>query len=194
MVKSKIRIPFSRTWPTFVCLLGSLFVHSTAQAIPVGSFSWTEQEECGLFCGAIFAVENFSTDPDFSLGELGDSFFGVVVDLQTDTGPMSLLLDDIIPPGESRQSFEDLFGVAIASAGLTLGFAVPSLPGLVQLLDPDGNIVTALTGPGLLTIDYAVDTVGPTPVPEPGVLLLMTGGLLGMALARKTKRQHRERA
>ena len=170
-------------------LAGGLLAHSQAHAIPIGNFSWDEPAECELFCGPTFSVGNFSTD--FDLGPLGDSFFGVVVNLATNAGPLDLLLGDI-DPGASSQSIEDLFGVVVTSAGLTLRFAVPSLPGLVQLLDQDGNVTTALTAPGSLLIDYALQVVEPVPVAEPSTLLLLAGGLIAAAARRRTARKHRE--
>jgi len=128
-------------------------------------------------------VGNFSTDPDFSLGLLGESFFDVFVDLEADGSP-SLALGDEIAPGASGQSFDDLAGLAILSASLRLTFA-PALPGSIRLLDADGTVVAALTAPGSLLIDYLVREVV-VPVPEPSSLLLLLGGLLGIAFGRNT--------
>jgi hypothetical protein len=164
-----------------------LLIHTTVYAIPVGDFSWNEhtQEECDAgLCGAFFSVGNFSNDPDISLGLPGNSFFDVFVDLQSDVGPLSLFLGEIAP-GNSGQSIEDLFGATIISAGLSMTFGAPELPGSIQLLDQDGNIVTALTAPGSLLINYA--TEGAAKVPEPSALLLLGSGLVGVALWRKAK-------
>jgi hypothetical protein len=171
-------------------LAGGLLAHAQAQAIPIGVFSWDDPPACDLFCGP-FSVGNFSTD--FDLGPLGDSFFDVVVNLETDAGPQALFLGDIAP-GESRQSFEDLSLVTVTSAGLAFTFTVPSLPGLVQLLVLDGNVVTALTAPGSLLIDYAVRIIEPVPVAEPSTLLLLAGGVLAAAGRRRAARTRRERA
>jgi hypothetical protein len=166
-----------------IALLGSLAIQS-AHATPIGDFSWVEntEEEC-VFCGALFSVGNFSSDPDLSLGLLGDSFFDVFVDLETGGGSQSLSLGAEIAPFNSGQSIEDLFGQLIASAGLRLTFAVPTLPGSVRLLDADGNVVLGLTAPGSLLIDYVVDEIV-VPVPEPSTLLLLVGGLIGIAVGR----------
>ena len=172
-------------------LAGGLLAHSQARAIPLGNFSWDETPECELFCGPTFSIGNFSTD--FDLGPLGDSFFDVVVNLETDAGPQALFLGDIAP-GESRQSFEDLSFVTVTSAGLALTFTVASLPGVVQLLDLDGNVVTALTAPGSLLIDYAVRIIEPVPVAEPSTLLLLAGGVLAAAARRRAAGKRRERA
>ena len=71
-----------------------LLISTPAHATAIGVFNWSEytQEQCDDFglCGAFFFVDNFSTDPDISLGALGDTFFNVSVGLQTDGGPMSL--------------------------------------------------------------------------------------------------------
>ncbi len=174
---------------SIIGVVGCLLVHTTAHATPIGDFSWNEhtQVECDAgLCGAFFSVANFSDDPIFSFGLLGDSFFDVFVNLQIEGVTQSLSLGDIAP-ANSSQSFEDLFGVTIASAGLTLTFGIPGLPGFIQLLDQDGNIVTALTAPGSLLIDYAADTVAQ--VPEPSVMLLFASGLVGLALARRARRR-----
>ena len=169
-------------------LVGGLAIQSAAHAIPIGDFSWSEPgDECEIFCGALFSVGNLS-DQDLSLGLLGGSFFDVLVDLQTDVGLMSLSLGAEIAAGGSGQSFDDLSGLAILSAGLRLTFAVPTLPGSVRLLDMDGNVVTGLTAPGLLLIDYAIDEVV-TPVPEPSTLLMLAGGLIGIAVGRRARQR-----
>jgi hypothetical protein len=162
-------------------LVGAVLLHTSANAIPIGDFAWNEfsPDQCDIFCGAFFSVDNFSTDPDVSLGALGDSFFAVSVDLQTDAGPLTLPLGDIAP-GDSSQSIDDLSALTIASATLTLTFGVP---GTIQLLDDFGNIVTALTGPGVLQIDYSAPVAQ---VPEPGTLLLLMGGLVGIACRRRS--------
>jgi hypothetical protein len=157
----------------------SLLISTPAQATAIGSFSWSEysQADCDVgLCGAFFSVTNASADPD-SLGALGDTFFSVSVDLQTDGEPMSLFLGDIAP-GNSSQSFDDLSATAIAAASLTLIFGPP---GSIQLLDEFGSQVTALTAPGSLMIDYVAS--GPAPVPEPSTLLLLIGGLSVLAYA-----------
>jgi hypothetical protein len=162
-----------------------LLLSTPAHATAIGTFNWSEytQEECDvLFCGPFFTVENFSTDPDFSLGALGDTFFDVSVDLQTDGGPISLLLGDIAP-GNSSQSIDDLSSTSILTASLTLIFG---RPGSIQLLDQFGNEVTALTGPGSLLIDYAASEP-PAPVPEPSTWLLLMGGLSVLAHARRAR-------
>ena len=158
-----------------------LLISTPAHATAIGIFNWDEytQEQCDVgLCGAFFAVGNFSTDP-VSLGGLGDTFFNVSVGLETVAGPMSLPLGDIAP-GNSSQSIDDLFGVSIAAAALTLSFG---LPGSIQLLDEFGNQVTGLTAPGSLVIDYAASEP-PTPVPEPSTLLLLIGGLSGLVHTR----------
>ena len=171
-------------------LLGLLLVPLTGHATPIGDFSWSEhaQEECAAgLCGAFFSVGNFSRDPDFSLGLLGDFFTGVFVNLQTTSGPQRLALGDIAS-GNSSQSIDDLFGLTTTFAGLALNFQVPSLPGSIRLLDPDGNVLSGLTGPGSVLIDYAAASVA---VPEPSMLVLFVSGLLGVALARMAKRRAR---
>ena len=162
-----------------------LLISTPAYATAIGVFSWDEytQEQCDVgLCGAFFSVGNFSTDPALSLGGLGDTFFNVSVGLQTDGGPMSLLLGDIAP-NTSSQSIDDLSSATIATAALTLSFP---LPGSIQLLDELGNEVTALTAPGSLLIDYAASEP-PTPVPEPSTLLLVIGGLSGLVHARRAR-------
>jgi hypothetical protein len=163
-----------------------LLLSAPAHATAIGIFNWSEytQEDCDVvgLCGAFFSVGNFSTDPDISLGLLGDTFSNVSVDLQTDVGPMSLLLGDIAPDNSS-QSIDDLSGTIIATATLTLSFG---LPGSLQLLDEFGNEVAGLTAPGSLLIDYA-DSEPPAPVPEPSTLLLLIGGLSMLARARQTR-------
>ena len=168
-------------WSTASLFLGWLLINTPAHATAIGDFNWSEytQDQCDVgLCGAFFFVSNFSTDPDISLGALGDTFFDVSVGLQTDGGPMSLPLGDIAP-GNSSQSIDDLSGTTIATAALTLTFG---LPGSIQLLDEFGNEVTALTAPGSLLIDYAA-----SPVPEPSTLLLLIGGLSVLAHARRAR-------
>src|SRR5712671_1334666 len=99
--------PINRTLPVIALLVCSL-IHTPANAIPIGDFNWSEHgPECEAeLCGPLFSVDNFS-DADFSLGLLGASFFGVVVNLQTDVGAQSLSLDNILPGGSS-QSIESL--------------------------------------------------------------------------------------
>jgi hypothetical protein len=162
-----------------------LLISTPAHATAIGVFNWSEytQDECDAgLCGAFFFVENFSTDPDFSLGALGDTFFDVSVDLQTDGGPMSLLLNDIAP-GDSSQSIDDLSATTIATAALTLTFG---LPGSIQLLDELGNEVTALMAPGSLLIDFAASEP-PAPVPEPSTLLLLIAGVSVLSRARRAR-------
>jgi hypothetical protein len=173
------------TFAPLVWLLISTPAHATA----IGIFDWSEytQEQCNVgLCGAFFSVGNFSTDPDVSLGALGDTFFNVSVAVQTDSGPMSLLLGDIAP-GNSSQSIDDLSGTTIAAAALTLSFG---LPGSIQLLDEFGNEVTGLTAPGSLLIDYAASEP-PTPVPEPSTLLLLIGG--GFSVLARARRARPKR-
>ena len=180
--------PINRTLPVVALLVCSL-VHAPANAIPIGGFSWNEHtsDECeAALCGAFFSVDNFSTDPDFSLGDLGNSFFDVLVNLQTDTGLQSLVLGDILAGGSS-QSIDDLFGAIIQSAGLTFAFGNPALAGSIRLLDEAGELVTALTGPGSVLIDYTAPVVQ---VAEPSVLLLLVGGLVGLARRRKANTKH----
>lgn len=189
--------PRARGFASFISvgsLLAGLAIQTAAHAIPIGDFSWSEQAdpECtaGL-CGPFFTVGNFSADADLSLGPLGGSFLSVFVDLETSIGAVIESLGDIVA-GSSIQSVDSLADLTVSFAALRLTFAVPSLPGSVRLLDEAGNVVAGLTAPGSLLIDY--DEVlpppppppGPVPVPEPSpVLLLLTGGLLGIALARR---------
>src|SRR5882672_3484446 len=136
-VLNSICAPINRTLSVVALLVCSL-IHAPANAIPIGDFNWSEHtpEECDAgLCGAFFSVDNFSAE-DFSLGLLGDSFFGVLVNLQTDDG--------------ASLSLEPLFGVIISSASLKLIFGAPELLGSIQLLDEAGAIVAALTAPGSL--------------------------------------------
>ena len=180
--------PINRTLPVVALLVCSL-IHAPANAIPIGDFNWSEHTaaECDTgLCGAFFSVDNFSNDPDFSLGLLGDAFLNALVNLQTDTGPQSLVLGDIVP-GASSQSIDDLFGAIISSATLGFTFGSPPLPGSIQLLDEAGDIVTALTAPGSLLIDFIESP--PVTVPEPSTLVLLLGGLAGFAADRKRRLQ-----
>jgi len=175
-----------------LAILGCLLIQTTANAIPIGDLSWNEytQDDCDLFgqCGAFFSVGNFSTDPDMSLGALGDSFFNVSVDLSTLGGPLSLLLGDIAP-GDSRQSSDPLADVTILSAALTLTFGNPVLPGSIELLDEAGNIVAALSAPGSVLIDFTAAPVAS--VPEPSTLLLLLGGALVLMYERRRRQNGR---
>lgn len=162
-----------------------LLISTPAQATAIGTFNWSEhtQDECNAgLCGVFFSVDNFSTDPDISLGALGDTFFNVSVNLQTDGAAKSLPLGDIAP-GDSSQSIENLSLTNIASAGLTLIFGQP---GSIQLLDAFSTQVTELTGPGSLLIDY-VASGPPSSVPEPSTLALLIGGLSVLARARRVR-------
>lgn len=181
-------------------LLCCLIIHTTANAIPIGDFNWSEHssDECDAgLCGAVFFVDNFSNDPDISLGSAGDSFFNVTVNLQTANGPLSLSLGDIAT-GSSSQSIDDLSGQDIASAALTLTFGSPALPGTLQLLDADGNVQTGLTADGSLLIDYLSGSGtggggsgGGTSVPEPPPALLLAIGVIGLAFFRKNRTPRR---
>jgi len=160
-----------------------LLISTPAHAAAIGVFQWSEYtpDQCdnvGL-CGAFFSVSNTLTGPDISLGTLDDTFSNVSVNLTTDAGPMSLILGDIAP-GSSSQSIDDLSATTIAIAALTLTFGPP---GSIQLLDEFGNVVTGLTAPGSVLIDYVASP--PTSVPEPSTLLLLfIGGLSVLAHAR----------
>jgi len=188
-VNKNKKIARSARWATStVAFLGCLLIHTNAGAIPIGDFNWSEHtdSECdsGL-CGAFFSVDNFSDDPDFSLGPPGASFFNVSVDLLTSGGVLlaPLVLGDIDPG--AGQSIDDLSGAALASAALTFTFG---LPGSIQLLDEAGNVVTSLTGPGSALIDY---TAAAVVVPEPSTLLCFVGGLVALAYERRIKRRNR---
>ena len=181
---------FRLQWMPAVALLGAFLVHTSVNAIPIGDFNWAEHTpaECDAgLCGPLFFVDNFSTE-DFSLGLLGDAFFGVTVNLDTDSGATSLDLGDILPGG-SGQSIDDLFGAIINSASLKLVFGSPALPGSIQFLDEAGAVVAALTGPGSLLIDYVAPIEPPTQVPEPSTLLLAVGGMLMLVHRRRQKPQ-----
>ena len=178
----------SRCFPA-VAFFGALLIHAPANAIPIGDFNWTEHtaEECDAgLCGALFSVDNFS-DADFSLGFPGDSLIGVLVNLQTDAGALSLSLGDIAAGGSS-QSIDPLADFTISSAALKLIFGAPELPGTIQFLDEAGAVVAALTGPGSLLIDFTARVEPPpTSVPEPSTLVLIVGGLVGFVRYGKRK-------
>jgi hypothetical protein len=171
-------------------LVGSLAFQPAAHAILIGDFSWSThgEGECDAnLCGSVFTVGNFS---DLTLAELGGSFFDVFVDLETGTGLRTLSLGTI-DVGTSVQSIDDLLGLEIFSAALRLTFTIATLPGSVQLVDFEDSVVAGLTAPGTAAlIDYRVDDV--VSVPEPSTLLLLAGGLMGMALRRRAGRRHQE--
>jgi len=177
--------PFVRAL-SVAAVVGGFAFQPTALAIPIGEFTWNDYSETDCddfgFCGQYFAVSNFS---ELTLGsEQGATFFDVFVGLDT-ASPMSLSLGDITGDGASSQSTDSLSDLFFSFAGLRLTF-VSTLPGSLQFLSPEGSIVTGLTGLGsLLVIDYAVDDV--VSVPEPSTLLLLLGGLAGIAFARKAR-------
>ncbi len=176
--------PFIRAL-SVAATVGVLAFQPAAVAIPIGDFNWDERTEtedgCGVvdFCGPLFSVGNFS---DLSDSSLGGPFLDVFVDLET-ADALSLALGDI-PVGASSQSIDDLSGFTIPFARLRLTFN-STVPGFIQFLDAEGNIALGLTGPGSLLIDYAVDDV--VTVPEPSTLLLLLGGLIGIALVRRAR-------
>jgi len=192
MGNSLWRVGYSAARTLSVALvIGALAIQTAARAIPIGDFTWSEhtEDECAAgLCGAFFSVANFSNDPDLSLGALGESFFDVFVDLQTDAGTPSVLVGGEIASGNSSQSIDDLFGLTVLSARLRLTFTVPTLPGSLRLLDLDGIAVAGLIVPGSLLIDYAIDDV--VPVPEPPALLLLAGGLIGIAAGRRAQQRN----
>ncbi len=187
-VPKSLRVPISRILPAVALLVCSL-IHAPANAIPIGDFVWSDHTsaecESGL-CGPFFFVDNFGTE-DASLGLLGDSFFNVLVNLQIGGVAQSVSLGEEIPAFGFGQSIDELFD-AISSAGLSLTFGAPRLPGSVRLLD-DGAVVAALTAPGSLTIDYIAPVIEPPPVsvPEPSTLLLLVGGWVGFAGLKKRR-------
>src|SRR5690348_17541134 len=74
------KVALSARW--VVCSVAPLvwlLISAPVHAAPIGVFSWSEytQDQCDTvdLCGAFFFVGNFSTDPDISLGALGDTFF-----------------------------------------------------------------------------------------------------------------------
>jgi len=179
--KKNIAAPVAST----LAVLGSLMIHTTAQAITIGVFTWDQypEEQCSAqLCGPFFSVEN---DSNFFLGEPGASFSNVSVDLLTDGGALSLPLPDILAGDASQSSPFDLAGVTVLSAGLSLSFG---LPGSIQLLDDGGNVVSALTGLGSLLIDYSASVVQ---VPEPPLPLLLVSGLVLLAYQRRLRPKSR---
>ncbi len=180
---------------TIACLLlTGLLLTSRAEAVPIGTFSWSDDP---LF-GPIFTVENFSHDPLVSLGPPGAAFSEIFVDLAfgDGTAPTSLSLahvvdpaDTTIDPGEVAQNFLLPPSVAIASAGLRLVFP---LAGTVALLDAQGVPLAALASAGTSgQIDFTAADV--TPIPEPETLVLLAVALLTLRLRHRVMRLRPER-
>lgn len=182
---------------TLIAALGAL-APSRAEAVPIGTFSWLS--DCGPDIGPCFTVENFSGDPLLSLPTLGldgQSFTTILIQL-TLTGP-----DDTRPlvpdtfsdppgtlvPGGIAQTTEDLLGLSISLATISLDLA---LPGVLSLVDGEtGVALTGLSAPDTVgTLDFAP---APAAVPEPGTLLLLLSGGLAIAALQRRRLHGRSR-
>jgi hypothetical protein len=144
------------------------------EAATIGTFSW-DVELCSVF------------DPCFTVLNLTDVDFlhvSVLLDAADGThtlSPGSAVQDDniVIPSGESLATLDELSGVSISLARLSLSVAQP---GTVRLLDETGDVVAGLTGAGTSAVIDFVPDEPPDSVPEPGTLMLLGTGLVVLRL------------
>ncbi|HXH06872.1 MAG TPA: PEP-CTERM sorting domain-containing protein [Vicinamibacterales bacterium] len=146
----------------------------SARALPItiGAFSFADD----LFFGSVFQVDNTSQLVASELGTAGGvTFTAVTVTVETDGVIVPIALGDI-SPGSSAQTSFDFSTLTILSATLTLGLT-PSLALPV--------VVAPLAAP----VDG--DTTPITVVPEPGTLLLLSGGVAALGLGRRRRARRR---
>jgi hypothetical protein len=136
---------------------------SLCHASTIGVFGWNDDETFG----PIFSVENFSSDPNLSLGPPGTLFSNVAVTLVTDQGNQSFELGSI-DPGTSRQTIDDLSGFVITSASLDFDLTI------------SGTLITPIltSANTSVLIDFTPFTP-PSPVPIPSSFFLMGSALAG---------------
>jgi hypothetical protein len=134
---------------------------SPAAALPIGMFSWEQFEDIG----PVFTVMNFS----------GAEFRGLVIELETEVDPYTLLLGDLISD-TSIQTQDDLSGLQIQSAALSFDFDPPGVVAYPIVFAPDS----------FESIDYQ-PSGGSTSVPEPATWILVAIGIVGITAARGTR-------
>jgi hypothetical protein len=153
---------------------------SRLEAATIGTFSW-DVELCSVF------------DPCFTVLNLADfDFLHVSVSLNATDGvhtlsPGSTVPDPnvVVPAGESLATLDDLSGLSITLAPLSLSFAQP---GSVRLLNDTGDVVTGLTAAGTSALIDFVPDEPPSSVPEPGTLMLLGTGLVAVMAKRHGRR------
>jgi hypothetical protein len=176
---------------------------SRAGAVPIGTFSW--DDTCGtVFLDPCFSVSNLTGIPDLTL-PTPVTFTDVMIHLVSDVGPMTFGLGDILSFGQSVLFLPN----TITAATLTFGF---ELPGTIQLLDGETGtpitnlfdlaaaVVPTFADPEILAIggvEFAqvrtatIDFTQSASVPEPGTLMLLTGGLAMLAATHRRRSRSR---